>query len=98
MQCDSRAGLRRICGVFEAVAGGAEHLVGGDAEVVDLDLGVAAGHRTVDRVESRAMVLIAGSGRSTMNRQAPSSDFAMTMPTWAPSAPVMNFLRPLMTQ
>jgi hypothetical protein len=29
---------------------------------------------------------------------APSSDFAMTMPTLAPSAPVVNFFRPLMTQ
>ena len=41
---------------------------------------------------------IAGSGRSTRNMHAPSSDFAMTMPTLAPSAPVMNVLRPLMTQ
>ena len=37
--------------VFEALAGGAEHLVGGDAQVFDLDLGMAAGHRAVDRIE-----------------------------------------------
>ena len=29
----------------------AEHLVGGDAKIVDRDLGMAAGHRAVDRVE-----------------------------------------------
>ena len=40
----------------------------------------------------------AGSGRSTRNMQAPSSDFAITIPTCAPSAPVMNALRPLITQ
>ena len=37
--------------VFETFAGRAEHLVGGYAKVLDLDLGMAAGHRTVDRIE-----------------------------------------------
>ncbi len=49
-------------------------------------------------VSSTRSIRMAGSGRSTRNMQAPSSDFAMTMPTLAPSAPVMKALRPLITQ
>lgn len=45
---------------------------------------------------TRSMV-IAGSGRSTRNMHAPSSAFAITMPTLAPRAPVMNALRPFTT-
>ena len=41
---------------------------------------------------------IAGSGRSTRNSDAPSAAFAITMPTEAPCAPVMNALRPSITQ
>ena len=43
-------------------------------------------------------MMMAGSGRSTRNMQAPSSDLAMMIPTLAPTAPVMKHLRPLMTQ
>ncbi len=43
-------------------------------------------------------ILIVGLGRSTRMMQAPSLDVAITMPTFAPFAPVMNALRPLMTQ
>ena len=37
-------------------------------------------------------------GRSTRNKVAPSSDFAITIPTEAPTMPVMNALRPFTTQ
>ncbi len=37
--------------IFETIAGCAEHLVGGYAKVLDLDLGMSAGHRTVDRID-----------------------------------------------
>jgi hypothetical protein len=39
--------------ILETVAGRAEHLVGGYAKVLDLDLdlGMSAGHRTIDRIQ-----------------------------------------------
>ena len=98
MQCDRRAGLKADLRIFETFAACAEHLVGGDAQIVDRSRSAWPPGIELSIVSSTRSMRIAGSGRSTRNMQAPSSDFAMTMPTFAPSAPVMKALRPLITQ
>ena len=84
--------------IFEAFAGLAEHLAGGDAQIVDGQRRVAAGHRAVDGVGN---VVDADRRIGQIDQEhagALRSALAMTMPTAAPLKPVMKVLRPLITQ
>ena len=97
MQCDSRAGLSRIWAYLKP-SPGAPSIWSAGTRKSSMAISAWPPGIELSIVSRMRSVRIAGSGRSTRNRQAPSSDFAITMPTRAPSAPVMNFLVPLMTQ
>jgi hypothetical protein len=100
MQCDRRRAEPHLR-IFEALARLPQHLVGGDAQIVDGQLGMGAGHRIVDGVGR----MVDGDRRIGQidqehagARRILSSERAMTMPTPAPSAPVMKHFLPFTTQ
>ena len=91
MQCDSRAGLRRICAYLKP-SPAAPSIWSAETRRFSISISACPPGIELSIVSSTRIVRIAGSGRSTRNMHAPSSDFAMTMPTRAPSAPVMKLL------